>query len=119
MDLGAPCGTASTNMKIQASLAAAAINLKRLGAALGAVLWAIRTAEDAGEDPLCTHHGNAHRPRPPRAPRPERGFLHSPDGRFLRNARDSLPRTADDDCRQELRWRYDRPRDLKEAQQDL
>ena len=98
------------NMKIQASLAAAALNLKRLGAALGAVLWAIRTAEDAGQDPLCTHHGQAHRPRPPRAPRPERGFLHSPDGRFLRNARDSLPRTADDDCRQELRWRSDRPR---------
>ena len=98
------------NMKIQASLAAAALNLKRLGAALGAVLWAIRTAEDAGQDPLCIHHGHAHRPRPPRAPRPERGFLHSPDGRFLRNALDSRPRTADDDCRQALRWRSDRPR---------
>ena len=36
---------------------------------------------------------------------------------FLRNV-DYLPRKADDDCRQELRWLYDR-RDLKEAQQDL
>lgn len=37
---------------------------------------------------------------------------------FLRNALDHLPRKADDDCLQELRWIYDR-RDLKEAQQDL
>ena len=37
---------------------------------------------------------------------------------FLRNALDYLPRKADDDCRQELRWLYDR-RNLKEAQQDL
>ena len=37
---------------------------------------------------------------------------------FLRNALDYLPRKADDDCRQELRWFYDR-RNLKEAQQDL
>ena len=37
---------------------------------------------------------------------------------FLRKALDYLPRTADDDCRQELRWLYDR-RNLKEAQQDL
>ena len=37
---------------------------------------------------------------------------------ILRNALDYLPRKADDDCRQELRWLYDR-RDLKEAQQDL
>ena len=37
---------------------------------------------------------------------------------FLRNALDYLPRKADDDCLQELRWLYDRP-DLKEAQQDL
>ena len=37
---------------------------------------------------------------------------------FLRNALDYLPRKADDDCRQELRWLYDR-RDLQEAQQDL
>ena len=36
----------------------------------------------------------------------------------LRNALDYLPRKADDDCRQELRWLYDR-RNLKEAQQDL
>ena len=35
---------------------------------------------------------------------------------FLRNALDYLPRKADDDCRQELRWLYDR-RNLKEAQQ--
>lgn len=33
---------------------------------------------------------------------------------FLRNALDYLPRKADDDCLQELRWIYDR-RDLKEA----
>ncbi len=37
---------------------------------------------------------------------------------FLRNALDHLPRKADDDCLQELRWMYDR-RDLKEARQDL
>ena len=37
---------------------------------------------------------------------------------FLRNALDYLPRKADDDCRQELRWIYDR-RDLEEAQRDL
>ena len=37
---------------------------------------------------------------------------------FLRNALDYLPRKADDDCRQELRWLYDR-RNLKEAQADL
>jgi putative transposase len=37
---------------------------------------------------------------------------------FLRNALDYLPRKADDDCLQELRWLYDR-RNLKEAQQDL
>lgn len=37
---------------------------------------------------------------------------------FLRNALDHLPRKADDDCLQELRWLYDR-RDLKEAQQEL
>lgn len=36
----------------------------------------------------------------------------------LRNALDDLSRKADDDCRQQLRWLYDR-RDLKEAQQDL
>ena len=40
------------------------------------------------------------------------------DVHFLRNALDYLPRKADDDCRQELRWLYDR-RNLKEAQQDL
>jgi putative transposase len=37
---------------------------------------------------------------------------------FLRNARDHLPRKAQDDCLQELRWLYDR-RDLAEAQKDL
>jgi len=37
---------------------------------------------------------------------------------FLRNALDYLPRKADDDCLQELRWLYDR-RDHKEARQDL
>jgi len=37
---------------------------------------------------------------------------------FLRNALDYLPRKADDDCLQELRWIYDR-RDLQEANQDL
>ena len=37
---------------------------------------------------------------------------------FLRNALDHLPRKADDDCLQELRWIYDR-RDLEEAQADL
>ena len=37
---------------------------------------------------------------------------------FLRNALDYLPRKADEECLQELRWLYDR-RDLKEAQQDL
>jgi len=37
---------------------------------------------------------------------------------FLRNARDHLPRKADDDCMQELRWLYDR-RNSNEARQDL
>jgi putative transposase len=37
---------------------------------------------------------------------------------FLRNALDYLPRKADDDCLQELRWLYDR-RDAQEARQDL
>ena len=37
---------------------------------------------------------------------------------FLRNALDYLPRKADDDCLQELRWLYDR-RNLQEARQDL
>ena len=37
---------------------------------------------------------------------------------FLRNALDYLPRKADDDCLQELRWIYDR-RDLQEANRDL
>ena len=37
---------------------------------------------------------------------------------FLRNALDYLPRRADDDCLQELRWLYDR-RDIQEASRDL
>ncbi len=37
---------------------------------------------------------------------------------FLRNALDHLPRKANDDCLQELRWLYDR-RDVSEAQKDL
>jgi len=37
---------------------------------------------------------------------------------FLRNALDYLPRKADDDCLQELRWMYDR-RDSQEANRDL
>lgn len=37
---------------------------------------------------------------------------------FLRNAMEHLPRKADDDCLQELRWLYDR-RDLAEARKDL
>jgi len=37
---------------------------------------------------------------------------------FLRNALDSLPRKADDDCLQELRWMYER-RNVDEARRDL
>jgi putative transposase len=37
---------------------------------------------------------------------------------FLRNALDHLPRKADDDCLQELRWIYDR-RQISEARNDL
>jgi putative transposase len=37
---------------------------------------------------------------------------------FLRNALDYLPRKADDDCLQELRWMYER-RDVEEARHDL
>jgi transposase-like protein len=37
---------------------------------------------------------------------------------FLRNALDHLPRKADDDCLQELRWIYDR-RDLVEVRRDF
>ena len=37
---------------------------------------------------------------------------------FLRNALDYLPRKADEDCLQELRWIYDR-RNAQEARQDL
>jgi putative transposase len=37
---------------------------------------------------------------------------------FLRNALDHLPRKADDDCLQELRWLYDR-RSIEETRRDL
>jgi putative transposase len=37
---------------------------------------------------------------------------------FLRNALDYLPRKADDDCLQELRWMYERG-DVEEARRDL
>ena len=37
---------------------------------------------------------------------------------FLRNALDHLPRKADDNCLQELRWLYDR-RNVEEARRDL
>jgi Transposase, Mutator family len=37
---------------------------------------------------------------------------------FLRNALDHLPRKADDDCLQELRWLDDR-RSVEEARRDL
>jgi putative transposase len=37
---------------------------------------------------------------------------------FLRNARDYLPRKADDDCLTELRWIYER-RNVEEARRDL
>ena len=37
---------------------------------------------------------------------------------FLRNALDHLPRKADDDCLQELRWLYDR-RSVEETRRDL
>ena len=37
---------------------------------------------------------------------------------FLRNALDHIPRKADDDCLQELRWLYDR-RNIDEARSDL
>jgi putative transposase len=37
---------------------------------------------------------------------------------FLRNALDHLPRRANDDCLQELRWIYDR-RELAEVRRNL
>lgn len=43
----------------------------------------------------------------------QRGYVH-----FLRNALDYLPRKADDDCLQELRWMYER-RNVDEARRDL
>jgi putative transposase len=61
---------------------------------------------------------------------PRAGLRPDPGVHFLRNACDHLPRTADDDCLQELRWRGARPRaghrpdpgdrrQLAEARQDL
>ena len=44
------------NMKIQAYRTAAAINLKRLAAALLAILWAVWTVRIAGQGPLRGHH---------------------------------------------------------------
>ncbi len=49
------------NMKIQAYLTAAAINLKRLGAAVVAILLADWTARVAGQEPLHVHHAYAPR----------------------------------------------------------
>jgi putative transposase len=43
----------------------------------------------------------------------QRCYLH-----FLGSALDYLPRKADDDCLQELRWMYER-RDVEEARRDL
>ena len=47
------------NMKIQSYLTAAAINLKRLAAALAASLLALWRAWSAREEPLCVHRGLA------------------------------------------------------------
>ena len=59
--LGSAIRRGLDNMKIQAYLTAAAINLKRLPAALLAILWAIWTGEVVGHDPLCTRRGPTHR----------------------------------------------------------
>jgi hypothetical protein len=48
----------------------------------------------------------------------DRDLMMRSDVHFLRNALDSLPRTADDDCLQALRWIFDR-RDIQEAQREL
>ena len=53
------------------------------------------------------------RPRGPPQAAFQRCYVH-----FLRNALDHLPRKADDDCLQELRWLYDR-RSIDEARRDL
>ena len=46
------------NMKIQSYLTAAAVNLKRLSAALAANLLALWRAWAAREEPLCVHRGH-------------------------------------------------------------
>ena len=46
------------NMKIQAYLTAAAINLKRLAAALVALLWTIQTARADGKRRLRAHRSH-------------------------------------------------------------
>ena len=46
------------NMKIQAYLTAAAINLKRLATALLAILWAIWASRAVEKPPLCAHHAH-------------------------------------------------------------
>jgi transposase-like protein len=48
----------------------------------------------------------------------DRDLMMRCDVHFLRNALDSLPRKADDDCLQALRWIFDR-RDIQEAQREL
>ena len=82
------------NMKIQAYLTAAAINLKRLATALFAVLAAIWTAQTARPvlvtDPLRLRRPECARVRccrmKQRAPRAEIGFFNSPRVHFMRNA---------------------------------
>ena len=49
------------NMKIQAYLTAAAINLKRLATALLAILWAIWASRAVEKAPLCPHHVHTRR----------------------------------------------------------
>ena len=81
------------NMKIQAYLTAAAINLKRLATALFAVLAAIWTAQTARPvlvtDPSrltcseCARGRRRHRIR--REPRAKNGFFNSPRVHFMRN----------------------------------
>ena len=46
------------NMKIQAYLTAAAINLKRLATALLAILWAIWASRAVEKPPPCAHHAH-------------------------------------------------------------
>ena len=96
-------------MRVQAYLTAAAINLKRLAAAiLGAIsMIFIRAFLIASRNQKfrCPAHGGQR-------------FLNRPRVQFLRNALAYVPRRIDDDRRQELRWFYDR-RDLAEMRQAL